>query len=69
MYVVDSETGDFAGDLAKMPVMLNWFAVIMGLIPFILGIIAWFIERRYPIDNVLRAEMRDALNKAEKTEE
>ncbi len=68
-YVVDSETGDFAGDLAKMPDMLNWFVVIMGLIPFILGIIAWFIERRYPIDNVLRAEMRDALNKAEKTEE
>ena len=68
-YVVDSETGDFAGDLANMPVMLNWFVVIMGLIPFILGIIAWFIERRYPIDNVLRAEMRDALNKAEKTEE
>ncbi len=68
-YVVDSETGDFAGDLAKMPVMLNWFVVIMGLIPFILGMIAWFIERRYPIDNVLRAEMRDALNKAEKTEE
>ena len=64
-YVVDSETGDFAGELSQMPVMLNWFIVIMGLIPCVLGIIAYLIERRYPITNAVRAEMREALHKAE----
>ena len=37
----------------------------MGLIPFVLGIIAYLIERRYPITNAVRAEMREALHKAE----
>ena len=64
-YVVDSETGDFAGELSQMPVMLNWFIVIMGLIPCVLGVIAYLIERRYPITNAVRAEMREALHKAE----
>ena len=64
-YVVDSETGDFVGELSQMPVMLNWFIVIMGLIPCVLGVIAYLIERRYPITNAVRAEMREALHKAE----
>ena len=64
-YVVDSETGDFAGELSRMPVMLNWFIVIMGLIPFVLGIIAYLIERRYPITNEVRSKMRESLHKAE----
>jgi Na+/melibiose symporter-like transporter len=64
-YVVDSETGDFAGELSQMPVMLNWFIVIMGLIPFVLGVIAYLIERHYPITNDVRAEMRERLHKAE----
>ena len=64
-YVVDSETGDFAGELSQMPVMLNWFVVIMGLIPFVLGLVAWFIEGRYPITNEVRAEMRADLTKTE----
>ena len=64
-YVVDSETGDFVGELSQMPVMLNWFIVIMGLIPFVLGVVAYLIERRYPITNDVRAEMREALHKAE----
>lgn len=64
-YVVDSETGDFVGELSQMPVMLNWFIVIMGLIPFVLGLVAYLIERRYPITKAVRAEMREALHKAE----
>ena len=64
-YVVDSETGDFAGELSQMPVMLNWFIVIMGLIPFVLGLIANLLERHYPITNDVRAEMRERLHKAE----
>lgn len=62
-YVVDSETGDFVGELSQMPVMLNWFIVIMGLIPFVLGIVAWLIEGRYPITNEVRAKMRESLTK------
>ena len=62
-YVVDSETGDFVGDIANMPVMLNWFIVIMGLIPFILGMIAWLILGKYPINNEVRAKMREKLSK------
>ena len=64
-YVVDSETGDFVGELSQMPVMLNWFIVIMGLIPFVLGVIAYLIERRYPITNDVRVKMRESLHKAE----
>ena len=61
-YVVDSETGDFAGDIASMSSMLNGFIIIMGLIPFVLGMIAWLIERRYPITNEIRAKMREKLS-------
>lgn len=57
-YNVDSVTGDYAGDLANMPTMLNWFIVIMGLVPCILGIIACFVYKFYPIDNDVRAKMR-----------
>lgn len=62
-YVVDSETGDFIGELSNMPVMLNWFVVIMGLIPFVLGMIAWLILGKYPINNEVRAKMREKLSK------
>ncbi|MBO6158915.1 MAG: MFS transporter [Firmicutes bacterium] len=66
-YVVDSETGDFAGELSQMPVMLNWFIVIMGLVPFVLGVVAYLIERSYPITNDVRAKMRASLHKAEES--
>ena len=62
-YVVDSETGDFIGELSNMPVMLNWFVVIMGLIPFVLGMIAWLILGKYPINNEVRAKMSEKLSK------
>lgn len=62
-YIVDSTTGDYVGDLKNMPVMLNWFIVMMGLIPFILGMIAWFIYKHYPITKEIRADMREKLSK------
>ena len=62
-YEVNSVTGDFAGDLAVMPTMLNMFMVIMGLIPAALSFIGYFIFRKYPIDNAFREEMRQALQK------
>ena len=57
-YVVDSVTGDYAGDLANIPGMLNWFIVIMGLIPFVLGVISLVIYRKYPITPELAADMK-----------
>lgn len=65
-YNVDSVTGDFVGDVANIPVMLNWFIVIMGLVPAILAIIAILIYTKYPLDNAERGEMRAALEKKEK---
>lgn len=61
-YVVDSVTGDYAGELAKIPGMLNWFIVIMGLVPCILGVIALVIFRKYPITPELAAEMKEKLD-------
>ena len=60
-YVVDSVSGNYAGDLAAIPGMLNWFIVIMGLVPCILGAVALFIFRKYPITPALAAEMKEKL--------
>lgn len=64
-YNVDSVTGDFAGDVSRIPSMLNWFIVIMGLVPAILAVIAIVIYRRYPLSNEERAAMRASLEKKE----
>lgn len=61
-YVVDSATGNYAGDLAAIPGMLNWFIVIMGLVPCVLGFVALFIFRKYPITPELAAEMKAELD-------
>lgn len=62
-YVVDSQTDTFLGDLSAIPSMLNWFTVIMGLVPCIFGIIAVLIYRKYPITNEIREKMRAEINK------
>ena len=61
-YVVDSATGDYAGDLSAIPNMLNWFIVIMGLVPCILGVLALLVFRKYPITPELAAQMKAELN-------
>lgn len=68
-YNVDSVTGDYAGDIANIPSMLNWFIVIMGLLPAILAVIAIIIYRKYPIDNEERAKIRAFINERNVTEE
>ena len=60
-YVVDSATDTYLGDLTRIPAMLTWFIVIMGLIPCILGLISWFILKHYPISDEVRADMRKTL--------
>lgn len=61
-YVVDSATGNYVGDLSAIPGMLNWFIVIMGLIPFVLGAIALFAYRKYPITAEMAADMKEKLD-------
>ena len=56
-YVVE-EGNRFAGDVSQIPVMLDWFIVIMGLVPAILGIISVIIYKKYPITNQIRLEMK-----------
>ena len=68
-YNVDSVTGDYAGDIANIPTMLDWFIVIMGLVPCILGIIAFIVYRFYPITNEVRADMRKYLEEHNKNAE
>ena len=57
-YIVDSETDTYIGELSALPNLLTWFVVIMGLIPAILGVVAYFILRQYPINDAIRAEMK-----------
>ena len=67
-YNVDSVTGDFVGDVANIPTMLNWFIVVMGLVPAVLAIISILIYQKYPLTNEERAEMRAALDSKEDRE-
>lgn len=63
-YEADSVTGNFIGDLAVMPVMLDRFVLIMGLIPCILGIIQVLVFAKfYPINNAERGEIKAYLEK------
>lgn len=61
-YVVDSVTGDFAGELSNLPNILNGFAIAMGLIPFLMGAIALWLYRKYPITPELAVEMKTKLD-------
>ena len=62
-YEVDSVTDTFLGELSSIPTMLTWFIVIMGLVPGILGIVAWLFLKKYPITDEIRADMDQKLNK------
>lgn len=62
-YSVNSDAGFYTGDLTKLPGVLNWFIIIMGLIPAILACAGYFIMRKYPIDAQQRAEMKEYFSK------
>ena len=57
-YQVDSVTGNYVGDLAKMPTMLTWMIVIIGLVPAILAVIGILIIRKYPITPEVRKDIQ-----------
>ena len=61
-YSVDSITGNYLGNIADIPGILDKFAVMMGVIPAVLAGISIFIMiKMYPIDDKLRKKMNDAL--------
>lgn len=62
-YEVDSATDTFLGELSQIPTMLTGFVVICGLIPCVLSIISFLINRKYPITNEIRAKMKEDLGK------
>lgn len=62
-YVVDSATDTYLGSLEKMPSLLNWFIIIMAVIPCALGFVSFAILRKYPITPEIRREMDAALGK------
>ena len=56
-YKVDSVTDAFIGDVSKIPQMMTGMTVIMGLIPFVLSLIAFLILLKYPITEEIRRQM------------
>ncbi len=66
-YSVNSETGNYAGDLSKLPDMVNGFAILMTLVPAIIGLISWAVYKfLYPITPELRATMTEELGRRRK---
>ena len=61
-YQVDSVTGNYVGDLAKMPTMLTWMIVVIGAIPAIMAIIGVIILKKYPIDQELRKKIQEYIS-------
>lgn len=70
-YQVDSVTGNYVGDLAKMPTMLTWMIVIIGALPAVMAIIGIFVLNKYPINPTLRTEIQEYIknHQSHKTEE
>lgn len=62
-YIVDSATDTYIGELSNIPSMLNGFIMIMGLLPCVLGVVGYLIFRKYPINDEIRAKMREHLGK------
>lgn len=54
-YEVDSATGNYLGNLDKIPSMLNWFVAVCALLPAICAIITIFIYKKYPLQAARRS--------------
>ena len=42
---------------------VNYFIVLMGLIPFVLGMASWLVTKHYPITDEVRQQMQEKLSK------
>lgn len=57
-YSVDSVTGAYAGNLAKLPNMVNGLTIATTLVPMVVSIAAWAVYKlTYPITPEFRAKM------------
>ncbi|MBQ1483280.1 MAG: MFS transporter [Erysipelotrichaceae bacterium] len=70
-YQVDSVTGNYIGDLAKMPTLLTWMTVVMGVLPAVFAIIGIVVLKKYPIDHAKRLEIQEYIkeHQSKKVEE
>ena len=57
-YQVDSVTGNYVGDIAKMPTLLTWMIVVIGALPAVMAVIGVLILNKYPIDQEKRKEIQ-----------
>lgn len=57
-YQVDSVTGNYIGELSKMPTLLTWMTVVMGALPAVMAIIGIIVLNKYPINPELREKIR-----------
>lgn len=63
-YSVDSVTGAYAGDLAKLPTMVNGLTIAMTLVPLIVAIGSWAVYKYfYPITPEFREKMTAELER------
>ena len=62
-YQVDSATDTYLGELSSIPVMTDWFIVVSGLLPAVFAIISNIILYFYPINDQIRTEMREELDR------
>ncbi len=57
-YQVDSVTGNYVGDISRMPTMLTWMIVVMGVIPAFCAVMGMLILKMYPIDHEERQKIQ-----------
>ena len=61
---MDSVTGAYAGDLAKLPTMVNGLTIAMTLVPLIVAIGSWAVYKYfYPITPEFREKMTAELER------
>lgn len=61
-YEVDSVSGDYVGELSKMPTMLTWMIVIIGLLPALCALASILISYKYPIDQEERKKIQEYIS-------
>ena len=63
-YSVDSVTGAYAGDLAKLPSMVSGLTIAMTLVPLVVSVAAWWVYKKaYPITPEFREKMTAELER------
>lgn len=63
-YSVDSVTGAYAGDLTKLPGMVNGLTIAMTLLPMLVAVASWAIYKfAYPITPEFREKMTSELDR------